>query len=176
MDTPVFPRRKLIFTASAATAAALLPMQQSVAQVARAGGDWFAMVKAHHALVAETFEALLKSGDGLHSRRERLVRTLGFQLTAHSVAEENVLYPALAMAGLRTESDKLYLDQAHAKVMNAELTLLTGAKTGGAPWLAKVRDMQTAVLKHAKQDEEADLYPRRKTRSIRSRTSRNSHR
>jgi len=69
-----------------------------------------------------------------------------------------VLYPALATAGLVTESDKLSLDQAHAMVQNAQRALLSVKDE--AAWMAQLRTLQTAVLRHAQQDEEADLYPR----------------
>lgn len=149
-------RRTLI--ASAAASSAWLGLHNAVAQTAARGGNWFDMVKAHHLLVAKTFDRLLDSTDKTYLRRQRLQRTLAYELTAHSVAEENVLYPALARHGLVSESDKLYLDQAHAKVMNAEVELTSVEDE--AAWTDKVRALQAAVLRHAKQDEEVDLYPR----------------
>jgi hemerythrin superfamily protein len=159
-STPI-ARRTLFAGAGAAAAAALLPMQHAVAQTAAAKGDWMAMVKAQHMLVAQTFDELIASARRTYGTRNRIIDRLGYQLTAHSVAEENVLYPALATAGMVTESDKLYLDQAHAKVMNTQLEML--AKTSNSPdpaWLEKARALQTAVLQHAQQDEEANLYPK----------------
>ncbi len=82
---------------------------------------------------------------------------LAYELTAHSVAEENVLYPQLATMGMVSESDRLYLDQAHAKVMNAQLELIDEKNEGA--WFDKVRQLQAAVLKHAQQDEEGSMYP-----------------
>ncbi|CAA9419309.1 MAG: Hemerythrin domain protein [uncultured Ramlibacter sp.] len=139
-------------------AASLLPMREAVAQTAAAGGDWFAMIQQHHALVAKTFDRLLASQKATYLARERLVRTLNYQLTAHSVAEENVIYPAIAMAGLRPESDKLYMDQAHTKVMNSTLELQTAMKDKGN-WMQPATTLRDAVLKHAKDDEEGRLYP-----------------
>lgn len=150
------PVRRHLFIGAAA-AAALLPLQQAVAQTAARGGDWLAMVKAQHEMIEKTFGELMDSTDKTFLRRQRLQRTLAFQLTAHSVAEENVLYPALARSGMLTASDKLYLDQAHAKVMNAELELT--AVQNSDTWLQKVGALQAAVLQHAKQDEEATYYP-----------------
>ena len=69
-----------------------------------------------------------------------------------------MLYPALAMCGLQSDSDRLYLDQAHAKVMNALLDL-SDAKCG-PDWLEKATGLRDAVLRHAKEDEEGDLYPK----------------
>jgi len=148
--------RRLVLAGTAA--AALLPMRTVLAQTAAAGGDWLAMIQAHHALVAATFDKLLASGDRTYMAREQLVKLLGYQLTAHSVAEENAIYPALALSGMITESDKLYLDQAHAKVVNAQLEMQAKAK-GGNDWMESARALQVAVLRHAKEDEEGRLYP-----------------
>ncbi|HLL18735.1 MAG TPA: hemerythrin domain-containing protein [Rubrivivax sp.] len=152
----LIPRRQAVIGAAAALS--LLPLREAVAQTSARGGDWLAMVKAHHALVAKTFDAMLASGNTLFERRRRMQRTLAYQLTAHSVAEENVIYPALATAGLVSESDKLYLDQAHTKVMNAQLELSSLNEQG--PWMEKVRVLQAAVLKHAKEDEEGTIFPK----------------
>ncbi|HZY17719.1 MAG TPA: hemerythrin domain-containing protein [Ramlibacter sp.] len=144
--------------ALAGLAASLLPLREAVAQTAASGGDWFAMIQKHHALVAASLEKLLASDKSTYLAREQLVRMIGYQLTAHSVAEENVIYPAIAMAGMTTDSDKLYLDQAHAKVMNAQLEMQARLKDKGN-WKEAARTLQDAVLKHAKEDEEGRLYP-----------------
>jgi len=149
--------RRHLMVATAVGAAAFGSMRDAVSQTAAAGGDWLAMVKAHHLLVSKTFDQLVESQGKLYSRRDRLKRLLSYQLTAHSVAEENVIYPALAQQGLVSESDKLYLDQAHAKVMNAAIDM-DDARTD-AGWYEKVNALRTAVLQHAKEDEEGRLYP-----------------
>jgi hemerythrin superfamily protein len=148
--------RRAVF---AGAAAALLPLQQAVAQTAATRGDWLAMVKTHHALISKSFEQLMASTSRTYLQRDRLIRAIGYQLTAHSVAEENIIYPAIAMAGMTTESDKLYLDQAHAKVMNAQLERAVRANRESSDWMTPAKALQAAVLKHALQDEEATLYP-----------------
>ena len=62
------------------------------------------------------------------------------------------------MCNLQSESDRFYLDQAHAKVMNAVLDM--SDEKCGAEWLDKITQLREAVLQHAKVDEEGDLYPR----------------
>jgi hemerythrin superfamily protein len=119
--------------------------------------DWLAVVKAHHRMLERAFDDLIDGGSDL-ARRPVLYKRLAYLLTAHSVAEENAIYPALAMSGLQSESDRLYLDQAHAKVMNAMLDMADD-KLGDA-WLQRAQELRSAVLEHAKQDEEGDLYPR----------------
>jgi hemerythrin superfamily protein len=142
---------------SAAGLAALAMMRASVAAAQMQGGTWFDMVKAHHAMIAETLDKILATSDSDVAERTRLQRHLGYLLTAHSVAEENVLYPALARLGLTQASDRLYLEQAHAKVGNADLEV---TPKGDDAWLAKVSALKTAILHHAKDEEEADLFPK----------------
>jgi len=154
MDAISTPRRLVLLGA----AAALVPLRQSLAQTAAAGGDWLAMIQGHHALIARSFDKLLASDRATYLARDQLVRAIGYQLTAHSVAEENIVYPMLAMTGLTGESDKLYLDQAHAKVMNAQLELQARLKERG-DWRKPATALRDAVLKHAKVDEEGRLYP-----------------
>ena len=147
-----------IVCAAAVAGTALASMQEALAQTDAGGGDWMAMVQAHHAMIDATFKDLLATRDNQVAQRKAQQMKLAYLLTAHSVAEENVLYPALAMHGLKPGSDKLYHDQAQAKVLNAELEM--AADKGNAAWLDKVRTLQAAVLQHAKQDEEGDLYPK----------------
>ena len=149
-------RRTLGAAAMAGTA--LTAMREAVAQTDAGGGDWMAMVQAHHLMIDATFKDLLATRDNQGAQRRALHLRLAYILTAHSVAEENVLYPALAMHGLKPGSDKLYHDQSQAKVLNAELDM--AADKGNAAWLEKVRTLQAAITQHAKQDEEGDLYPK----------------
>jgi hemerythrin superfamily protein len=142
---------------SAVGVAAFAAMRASVAEAQTAGGTWFDMVKAHHALIADNLGMILATSDGQVAERTRLQKHLGYLLTAHSVAEENVLYPALARLGLTQASDQLYIEQAHAKVGNADLEV---TPKGDDAWLAKVSALKTAILHHAKDEEEADLFPK----------------
>ncbi len=157
MTLHAFSRRRLMLTAAVGSTAALSSLQAAVAQTAAAGGNWLAMVKAHHLLVSKTFDQLLESRNKTYLRRDRLKQLLSYQLTAHSVGEENVIYPALAQHGLVSESDKLYLDQAHAKVQNAALDM-SDSKSDPL-WFDKVEALRVAVLQHAKEDEEERLFP-----------------
>lgn len=117
-------------------------------------GDWLDSTKAHHQMLAEEFDELIAC-----SPEDRAVRykRLAYLLTAHSVAEENAVYPALAMCGLQTESDRLYLDEAHAKVQNAMLDMADDRL--GDRWLERAKTLRDDVLKHAEVDEEGELYP-----------------
>jgi len=151
----IFSRRTL--GVGAVGLAALAAMQASIAEAQASGGNWFDMVKAHHALIAGNLDKILATSDSQSAERATLQRHLGYLLTAHSVAEENVLYPALARLGMVQASDQLYIEQAHAKVGNADLEV---SPKGDTAWLDKVTALKTAILHHAKDEEEADLFPK----------------
>ena len=136
----------------------LQKMRDPIEATQRMPDDWLELIQSHHTMIEAAFDAVLSSSDSPLDIRQQRFRRLALLLTAHCVAEENVVYPALAMYGLQSESDKLYLDQAHAKVMNAVLDMADDK--GSAAWLEKAQELKAVVLKHAKEDEEADLYPR----------------
>ncbi len=154
MDT-VLSRRSLGF--AAVGVAALAAMRASVAEAQAAGGNWFDMVKSHHALIAASLDRILATSDGQGAERAERLKHLGYLLTAHSVAEESVIYPALARMGMTAASDQLYMEQAHAKVGAADLEM---SPKGGSEWLSKVSALKIAILHHAKDEEEADLFPK----------------
>ena len=160
-------RRTLVVGSTAV--AALFSTRYASAQVGvSTSTDWFAMVQAQHVMIAKTFDALLASKS---APRTGVLKALAYQLTAHSTAEENVLYPALVRNGLATEADKLYLDQAHAKVLNAELDMNALLGESGDGWMDTARTLQAAVLKHAKEDEEATLFPQLRSKLTASQNS-----
>lgn len=154
LEEPALSRRTLL--GGATVAATLLSMREAIAQTG-AAGDWLAMVKVHHAMVMKTLDQMLDSSSRTFLRRERMQELLHHQLTAHSVAEENVLYPAIARNGALDEADKLYLDQAHAKVMDAEIDLISAEQE--SVWFDKLRALKAALQQHANGDEEGRLYP-----------------
>jgi len=153
-------RRNALFMTAGAFTAAVIPAELSFAQTLPSSGTWLSMIQTQHKMIEATFEKLLASGSGTYFQQQRLQDALSYQLTAHSVAEENVIYPKLAEKGMVPESDKLYLDQAHAKVMNAQLEMALLHKKGDPAWLDVAKKLQTAVLMHAKQDEEGNMYPK----------------
>jgi len=159
--SPDSTARRQWVVAAAASATLILPMHQAGTQDR---GDvtvgWLDMVKGHHAAIARAFDALLDTSDTARLRRDALMRSLAFQMTAHSVAEENVIYPALAVGGLLSESDRLYLEQAHFKVRLAMLQAVQAQERDAAQWLGAVRQLRDLVVTHARKDEEELLFPR----------------
>lgn len=164
-------RRTLVVgSAAVATLFSSRPVfAQRAAAAAGEGGDWFTTVQTQHVMIAKSFDALLATKSG--PPKSSLLKAIAYQLTAHSTAEENVLYPLIAQNGMQTEADKLYLDQAHAKIMNAELDMNALLNQSGDSWKDAARTLQQAVLKHAKEDEEGNYYPQLREKLSPSQTS-----
>ena len=141
----------------AAGLAAITAMRSAVVSAEMSGGNWLDMVKSHHTLIAHNLDQILATSDSQVAERTALLKHLGYLLTAHSVAEENVLYPAIARMGMTSASDQLYIEQSHAKVVNADLGM---SPKDSSEWLAKVRELKAGVLHHAKDEEEGDIFPK----------------
>ncbi|RPH42752.1 MAG: hemerythrin domain-containing protein [Burkholderiales bacterium] len=126
-----------------------LPSRRAMA----GGGDWLDSVRIEHRAVDAAFAQLLAAGEP--ALRVRLRTALADMLTVHAVQEETVLYPALAMAGLKAEPQQLYADHAQIKVLLAELDVLPKDHPA---WPARVENLRAIVLRHM-QEEESKIYP-----------------
>ena len=125
-----------------------------------AGADWLEIVKFEHRAADATFAKLLATTDRDVEQRAELRELLANLLTNHAIEEENVLYPALSMAGQRVETADLYREQAEMKIMLAELEVMPKNHPG---WLERVRQLQQAVRQHV-QAEETRIYPAMRAR------------
>lgn len=142
------------------TFAALLPTSAALAQQRpRRRGDWLATIRQHHRLIARAFDELLAPNERSFERRNLQLRNLDQLLTAHSMAEETVIYPALALAGMQSEAESLYRDEAHVKIGLARVELAAPGPRGQRDWAEPARALRDAVLRHATEDEEARLFP-----------------
>jgi hypothetical protein len=153
---PSARRRGLL--AAAAAAAALVPLRQAVAQAAAGGGDWLAMVRQHHDLLDRSFKELLSPNDQPWERRRLQLRTVNQLINAHSLAEEAVVYPALARAGMRAEAEQMYMAEAHVKMAKSHLQAMLRQKQSDAGWRGQARELRDMVLRHAREDEEKRLF------------------
>ena len=82
-------------------------------------GDWLSAALDHHDQIRAGFDACRQAQDGL-SRIEAM-RRLSRVLVGHSLAEEVVLYPALAKAHEKSHATLAYTEQTTAKMQMAEL-------------------------------------------------------
>jgi hypothetical protein len=78
------------------------------------------------------------------------MRRLAVILNGHSVAEELVLYPALAQTGEKLAAGHAYAGQTAAKLRMAELERIDPSTS---PWLDKLEHIRGVVLHHMYEEE-----------------------
>jgi hypothetical protein len=124
------------------------------ARTAAAGADWLRHVLAHHEEIERAFAAVATAADANSRRRaQRWLQTL---LTGHSIAEEAVLYPALALTDQKLHASAAYTEQSGAKVDTAALETLDPMSRD---YLDKLEHVRAAVEHHV-YEEESNWYPK----------------
>jgi hypothetical protein len=119
------------------------------AQSAATAGDWLSLVLKHHAQIEAEFEAVRAARDS--ASRTSAQKRLAIILTGHSIAEESVLYPALAaQADEKGHATMAYTQQAGAKVEMAELDNLPPMSQD---YLDKLEHIRGAVAHHVYEEE-----------------------
>lgn len=115
-------------------------------------GDWLSAVLDYHDQIREAFAV----GRAAKTAAERTaaMKALALVLNGHSLAEELVLYPALAQAGEKAHAAHAYLEQTTAKAQMAELENIAPSKTA---WMDKWEHIEGAVLTHMF-EEESDWF------------------
>lgn len=131
------------------------PVQPTPVEPAGAA-DWLSLALLHHKQIRSAFVRALEAPAG--GSRLTAFKGLAVLLNGHSVAEEIVLYPVLAMEKARN-ADQLYTEQSHAKVEMAALETLDPASED---WAEKLSEIRTAVEEHM-QEEEARWFVAIKT-------------
>lgn len=109
---------------------------------------WLADVLQHHEQIDAAFAAV-KSGSSADQRRSEL-KKLGTLLTAHSIAEEAVIYPALSDNGDNGHATMAYTEQSAAKM---QLGLLERMDPISQDFDDKLGHLEGAVKHHVYQEE-----------------------
>jgi iron-sulfur cluster repair protein YtfE (RIC family) len=123
------------------------------AQDLAASNPWLDRALRHHEQIGAAFERArhaTNEGDA-----QVAVRQLADVLIAHSVAEEVVLYPVLAIEGHKGHASMAYEEQQLAKVQMAELERLTPLSED---WRDKLEHIRGAVMHHI-YEEESTWFP-----------------
>lgn len=120
--------------------------EQARASAGRA--DWLGLALDHHDRIREAFAAG-REAKGAQARTAAM-KDLALVLNGHSLAEEIVLYPALAQAGEKVHAAHAYLEQTTAKNQMAELENIAPSKP---EWLDKWQHIEGAVLTHMYEEE-----------------------
>ncbi len=112
-------------------------------------GSWLAMVLDHHQQIEAAFDALENAKS--HDQRRATQKWLAVILTGHSIAEEGVLYPALASHGEKMRAELAYQEQIAAKGETAALEELDPLSEDYQDKLGHIRG---AVAHHMYEEED----------------------
>jgi hypothetical protein len=115
--------------------------------VASAGG-WLWQVLDHHDEIRARFAACRVAESA--ADRAAAMKALAVILNAHSMAEEVVLYPALAQAGEKMHAAHAYGEQTTAKMQMAEWENIAPSTP---EWKDKLAHIEGAVLTHMYEEE-----------------------
>lgn len=111
-------------------------------------GGWLEAVLDHHLQIDAGFAAVRGANDAASRRTAQ--HKLAVLLTGHALAEESVLYPALARNGEKAHSTKAYTEQSAAKVQLAGLDELDPMSQD---YLDKLEHLRGAVEHHVYEEE-----------------------
>jgi hemerythrin superfamily protein len=118
------------------------------ARAASLSGDWLSQILDHHEQIEAAF-AEVRAATSAEDRRaaQKILATL---LTGHTMAEEGVIYPALAHAEKQGHANTAYTEQAAAKMQLAALEYLDPMSQD---YLDKLGHLEGAVATHVYQEE-----------------------
>ena len=111
-------------------------------------GDWLSVALDHHDLIRDAFKAVRSATDEESQRNAQ--EELKLVLMGHSIAEEGVLYPALALSGEKAHAEMGYNEQAMVKIQMAALANLPPLSQD---YMDKLEHIEGAVLHHMYQEE-----------------------
>jgi hemerythrin superfamily protein len=121
---------------------------RQAARAAAAKGSWFEMVLDHHEQIEAAFAAVTKAKSPEYRRATQ--KWLALLLTGHAIAEEVVLYPALASHGEKMRAELAYQEQSAAKGETAALEELDPLSED---YLDKLEHIRGAVAHHVYEEE-----------------------
>jgi len=118
------------------------------ATAAAAPGDWLDQILQHHMDIEDAFGDVKTAADG--SARAAALKQLGVVLTGHAIAEESVIYPAMADEDQKGHAAMGYDEQAMVKV---QMALLEKLNPMTQDFLDKLEHIEGAVRHHMYQEE-----------------------
>lgn len=118
------------------------------ATAAAAPGDWLDQILQHHMDIEDAFGDVKAAADG--ASRAAALKQLGLVLTGHAIAEESVIYPAMAEEDQKGHAAMGYDEQAMVKV---QMALLEKLNPMTQDFLDKLEHIEGAVRHHMYQEE-----------------------
>jgi hypothetical protein len=111
-------------------------------------GDWLSMILDHHHEVEAAFAAVRKASS--EAARAAAHKELVIILTGHAIAEESVIYPALAEVGEKGHAGSAYTEQAALKM---QMALLEKLPPMSPDYEGKLEHIRGAVAHHMCEEE-----------------------
>jgi hemerythrin superfamily protein len=122
---------------------------------AMTGTDPFDALAQDHQKVLALFEAIEATDTSATMRRAAMLLQLKRMLTAHALAEEDIVYPMLRDDAHRKEQAvKLYRDHAEVKVKLFELEHKAKDDPG---WMPELRELHHMIESHAREEEQMEF-------------------
>ena len=122
---------------------------------AAAGRDPFDMLAQDHRIILSLLEAMEHSPDNATFTRTQKLLQVKRHLSAHALAEEDVIYPMLHdAAGAVSDVRHLYSDHAEIKMHLHALEMMA---KNDPNWARRAGELRALVESHARQEEEIDF-------------------
>ena len=160
------------FAGGAATAIlfsrVLPPVMAKVAGMARAaaGGDPFDALVQDHRAILSLLNSLERTSRKARLQRLQLLLLLKRRLSAHALAEEDVIYPMLhELANEVNDTRQLYGEHAEMKI---HLYVLEQMPKDHPGWIGQVRELRNLIQDHVEKEEEIDFPKLRQILNSRS--------
>lgn len=118
------------------------------ANAAAMPGDWLDQILHHHLDLEDAFAEVKAGNDG--ASRAASLQKLGVILTGHAIAEEAVIYPAMADEAHKAHATMGYDEQAMVKV---QMALLEKLNPMSQDFIDKLKHIEGAVAHHMYQEE-----------------------
>ncbi len=118
------------------------------AQAAAGSTGWLSLVLQHHVEIEKAFAAVKDAKSA--ATRKTAQKWLGTILTGHSIAEEAVIYPAMANTDQKGHATEMYTEQSAAKIQMAALDDLDPMSED---YLDKLEHIRGAVAHHVAEEE-----------------------
>jgi hypothetical protein len=118
------------------------------ARAAAGNGGWLKLILDHHLEIEDCFAAVREANSA--TARRTALKKLALVLTGHSIAEESVIYPAMALTDQKGHSGELYTEQSATKVQMAAIDDL---EPMSQDFLDKLEHIRGAVAHHVYEEE-----------------------
>ena len=146
----------------------LPPVMAKVAGMARAavGRDPFDALVQDHRAILSLLNSLERTSRQARMHRLQLLLLLKRRLSAHALAEEDVIYPMLhELANEVNETRQLYSEHAEMKI---HLHMLEQMPKDHPGWIGHVRELRNLIQDHIEKEEESDFPKLRQVLNSRS--------